>query len=312
MNKSFKTIALVSVLGLSINSLAPIQAIPAQTIINNSLKVATGTIIAGTLVSMPYLVYKKIVNKYGKRYIDLLKKSKAIVKSQDNVPLYVWNSVNFPTCVDILYKSEEIYRQLKEYDQTAISADKINLLANNVFAKKDINVELINKIERTIEKTAEIRFISRMQEQIKNEKKQLSQFLHELSKELQSFRILPHFELIDLGSKAKIETIISQKIPQISSLNTINNRTLESLNEVLGQVDTLVAQQSSLLSLNPLKVARNLFIFPFERFLIVEYWKIYQLMMRLDALDQCMKSRSKELNGAKAPAPKVNGAPGQN
>jgi len=105
--------------------------------------------------------------------------------------------------------------------------------------------------------------------------------------------LLPQFEIISSDDEdAKTENSVTQIIESNTKRLGFKGKKLYELsNEAIRTIHKEIMDQSSVSILNPYKLLRY-WMFPFESTAMREYWKVRQLIERLNAIEYCLNQRS--------------------
>jgi hypothetical protein len=232
---------------------------------------------AAALGGTAYLVN---CHNYGKDWESAIKGSESKTRYMLNPldkpdDLMYWQnepdkSGNWPLAADIMANQNDVYNSLKK--------------------------------SQWVDDKSEHDFIVRMQAIIKKEKKDLMKVIENLENCLADCRLLPRLQLSPDQAAAQpniVQTIIEDKKKSFNykpnaDFILLNKDEAESINK-----DVMKRGLPSIF--NPYLVVRN-YALPFEARAIREYWRMYQLVQRLEALKYCLDQALQKLNATKIPA----------
>lgn len=137
-------------------------------------------------------------------------------------------------------------------------------------------------------------FIARMRKNIDLEQEELRETLELLDTYLSDCNLLPKIEISYSDEQPYIiDEIIKAQKPE---LKIRKNRALHRLAQTeMQNLNKSMINVSSPSYINPYKIARQL-IFPYESVILLESWKLRQLIARLDALRYCLAERLRDIN----------------
>ncbi|CAN5138726.1 hypothetical protein BH09DEP1_BH09DEP1_3600 [soil metagenome] len=140
-------------------------------------------------------------------------------------------------------------------------------------------------------------FINWATKQINKEKEELNKHLNDLKNYcLAECSILPSFSSVAYKAENNFVTkLIDQRIEQMEDSKRFIDLDSADINFIDSQVKNKTSN-SYLSYLNPLRLARN-WALPYELEAIDQYWKVYQLVQRLEAMQECLQWKKEELNG---------------
>lgn len=165
--------------------------------------------------------------------------------------------------------------------------------AHDIVNKTDmVYSRLLNCSERdepSVIKTI-IKDISKQRDDLENIKAGLEKCLHACT-------LYPQLEIIPSDDEdAKTENSVTQIIDSNKQRLGFNNKKFYELsNDAIATIHKEIMNESSVSILNPYKLFRY-WMFPFESAAMREYWKIRQLIERLNAIEYCLNQRSVNKN----------------
>lgn len=139
-------------------------------------------------------------------------------------------------------------------------------------------------------------FIERITLLIEEEKKELREgYLPDLNICLNEYYLIPRND-----SRAYLgENMITELVDSyIQADENGATRFIDLSKEQALLLDNEIQEKIATSYLNPFKIARR-WALPYEAEALNQYWKIYQLMQRLEALQECLNEKTSELNGGK-------------
>lgn len=226
---------------------------------------------AAALGSTAYLVN---CHKYSKDW-------KSVVEDAEDKTRYMFNPLDKP---------ENLMYWQNESDKSGNWALAADIMAN----QSDVYNSL--KKSQWVDDKSEHDFIVRMKTIIGKEKKDLMKVIKKLENCLDDCRILPRFELSPDQAAAQTNIVQSIIKDKKKSFNYSPNKNfIELSKDEAESINTDVMKRGLPSIFNPYLAVRN-YALPFEARAIREYWRMYQLVQRLEALQYCLDQALQKLN----------------
>ncbi|GMU19006.1 MAG: hypothetical protein AMXMBFR12_01980 [Candidatus Babeliales bacterium] len=143
----------------------------------------------------------------------------------------------------------------------------------------------------------DICFINRMTKELDAAKKPLNSILKELKNALAEYYLAPSTQSHqDRCKNNYVNQVIARHMANHAGYNGPASRFLDLARYEIEAIDREISNKVSRSFINPVKIARR-FALPDEAETISQYWKIYQLIQRIEALQECLSYKQAELNG---------------
>lgn len=143
----------------------------------------------------------------------------------------------------------------------------------------------------------DICFINRMTKELDAAKKPLNSSLKELKNALAEYHLAPSTESHqDRCKNNYVNQVIARHMANHAGYHGPARRFLDLSRYEIEAIDREISHKVSRSFINPVKMARR-FALPDEAAAIAQYWKVYQLIQRLEALQECLDNKHAELNG---------------
>lgn len=143
-------------------------------------------------------------------------------------------------------------------------------------------------------------FIKRMTAELDAAKKQLNSALKDLKNALAEYHLAPSMQSHqDRCKNNYVNQVIARHMANHAGYNGPARKFLDLDNREIEAIDREITQKASASFINPVKIARQ-FALPGEAETISQYWKVYLLVQRIEALRICLVNKQTELNGALA------------
>lgn len=140
-------------------------------------------------------------------------------------------------------------------------------------------------------------FINRMVLALDEAKKPLNKALKELKEALAEYHLIPSTESHqDRCKNNYVNQVIARHMANHNGYHGPAARFLDLSRYEIDAIDREISQTVSRSFINPAKIARR-FALPDEAHVIAQYWKVYQLIQRIEALQECLSNKQAELNG---------------
>lgn len=137
---------------------------------------------------------------------------------------------------------------------------------------------------------SDIAFIDELDKKIDESKKKLAPCLTKLKKALAKYYIVP-------STRSVQDRQVNNYVSELVKEYTGQNRAFINLtNDQIETINTKINSKISRSFINPAKIIRRT-VLPNEAVVIEQYWKVYQLLQRLNALQACIGNKRMELNG---------------
>jgi hypothetical protein len=140
-------------------------------------------------------------------------------------------------------------------------------------------------------------FINRMTKELDAAKKPLNSILKELKNALAEYHLAPSTESHqDRCKNNYVNQVIARHMANHAGYHGPARRFLDLSRYEMEAIDREISHKVSRSFINPVKIGRQ-FALPDETQVIAQYWNVYQLIQRLEALQECLDNKHAELNG---------------
>lgn len=137
---------------------------------------------------------------------------------------------------------------------------------------------------------SDISFIDELEKKITESKSKLTPCLTKLKKALAKYYIVPSTRSMrDRQTNNYVSNLVQEYTGADRAFVNLTNEQVES-------IDSKINSKISRSFINPAKIIRRT-ILPDEAVVIEQYWNVYQLLQRLEALQACIGNKKMELNG---------------
>lgn len=209
-------------------------------------------------------------------------------------------------CYPIVAKAREIVKKMTVYSNEGftywrlISAkDKPAYTTDEIMKNQEAAFKALFE-ERNEDKVRDPHhFINWANKQITKEKDELNKHLNDLKQYcLAECHIKPSLHSVAYKAENNfVNQLINQQIAQMKDSQRFIDLDPVDINFINSEIKKKTVN-SYWDYLNPLKIARK-YALPYELEAVDQYWKIYQLVQRLEAMQECLQSKREILNGRK-------------
>lgn len=234
--------------------------------------------IVGSGALLATIAYLKMCRNNAFNAVAVITKAKAATEGMDDA--------------DLVLKSSLAYWSYYELQNGISMKNPADILANWEQVYEAFKLEKANGASE-----GDICFIKRMTLELDATKKPLNSIIKDLKSALAEYHLIP-------STMSYHERRINNYVSQVITRHMANHngyhgpagRFLDLSRYEIDAIDREISNKVSRSFINPSKIARQ-FALPDEAETISQYWKVYQLIQRIEALQECLSNKQAEING---------------